>query len=129
VVGQCPSSVSPVAMTAVQSSMGATFCVGKDEMLLLERTGLNESYSRKFVVEGNEELVGLQNPEKNVSYLFPYSETQLLNVNPDLSPYGLSSGLLDSAFVRLFLFESLPGFEKVYSSPNNLVKIYKYAGA
>ncbi|VVB68308.1 Dolichyl-phosphooligosaccharide-protein glycotransferase [Candidatus Norongarragalina meridionalis] len=129
IVGQCPSSVSPVQMAALQSSFGATYCAGKDEMILLTRTGLDANYSRKFKIQGNENFIGLSQLDANVSYLFPYSETQFVNINPDLSPYGMKSGIADAAFVRLFFLESLPGFEKVYSSPNNLVKIYKYAGA
>ena len=68
--------------------------------------------------------------EENASYLFAsfYYQDQLINVNPDLSVYGLESGLVDSNFVKLFFFEELPGFKLVYRSPNNLVKIFEYEG-
>ncbi|MFH0922669.1 MAG: hypothetical protein V1811_01270, partial [Candidatus Micrarchaeota archaeon] len=62
-------------------------------------------------------------------YLFPLSQTEILNVNPDLTLIGLDSNLINSAFVRLFFFEKLEGFNLVYSSPNGQVKIFEYVGA
>lgn len=123
-VGTCPSS-GLVELPAYQSSFGAVYCLTQDSFLLLGRNGIEASYQRPIygAVPG-------ATVEGNASYLTSsfYYRDQLINVNPDLSVYGLESDLVDSNFVKLFFFEELPGFKLVYRSPNNLVKVFEYEG-
>ncbi len=123
-VGTCPSS-GLVEMPAYQSSFGAVYCLTQDSFLLLSRNGIDSSYQRPIygAIPGTI-------TEENTSYLLAsfYYQDQLINVNPDLTVYGLESNLVDSNFVKLFFFEELPGFKLVYRSPNNLVKVFEYEG-
>ena len=123
-VGTCPVA-GPSQMPAYQSSFGAVYCMTQDSMLLYGRNGLNDTYQRKFKIAAPGTAM-----DKNESYLGPsyVSTSSVLNLNPDLSIYGLDSKVYESAFARLFFTENFPGFKLVYSSPNNVVKIFEYEG-
>ena len=119
--GQCPTAVP---MPALQSSFGMTYCAGQNELTLLGRGGeLVSGYRRPYVVV--QDLSATQEIDENTSYLFPYAQNTFVNANPDLSPAGLNSTLINSVFVRLYLFENLPGFKLDYRSPNGEVKIFE----
>jgi hypothetical protein len=124
VVGQCPLTASPVALPALQSSFGATYCAGKNELFLLTRNGLDEKYRRAFKIAGVDAVTEL---DANTSYLFPIAQNQFINANPDLSYGGLDNRVFYAAFTRLFFFQNLPGFKLVYSSPRGQVKIFEYS--
>jgi len=125
-VGNCPQSASPVALPALQSSFGAVYCVGEKELFLLSASSsLNASYKRPYTIAGRDQFSEVF---QNTSYFFPISQTQILNVNPDLTPIGLKSNVINAAFTRLFFFEQLDGFKLVYRSQNGQVKIFEYAG-
>ena len=119
--GQCPTAVP---MPALQSSFGMTYCAGQNELTLLGRGGeLVSGYRRPYVVM--QDLSSAQVIDENTSYLFPYAQNTFVNPNPDLSPAGLNSTLINSVFVRLYLFENLPGFKLAYRSPHGEVKIFE----
>ncbi|NYZ75478.1 hypothetical protein H0O03_04435 [Candidatus Micrarchaeota archaeon] len=119
--GQCPTAVP---MPALQSSFGMTYCAGQNELTLLGRGGeLVSGYRRPFVVV--QDLSATQEIDENTSYLFPYSQNTFVNPNPDLSQAGLNNTLIKSVFVRLYLFENLPGFKLAYRSPHGEVKIFE----
>jgi asparagine N-glycosylation enzyme membrane subunit Stt3 len=125
----CPG-VPGAQLPAVQSTASnyagkpVVYCAADSNFLLLTDKGVNNTYSRKFQIT--------QTPAEmnnaNVSYLLPYQQNVFLNINPDYSFMGLKSKLFESAFVRLYLRESLPGFELVFTSKNGEVKIFKYTG-
>ncbi|MBI5036190.1 hypothetical protein HZC09_02505 [Candidatus Micrarchaeota archaeon] len=123
--GQCPASLSPVPLMLIQSGYGPIYCAGQDEYFLATQSGLNTSYSRKYKILGRDQLASVSS---EFSYLVPWSDNKLLNLNPYLEPLGTKSSLLRSAFVRMFFFNEFPGFKLVHSSPNGLVKIFEYTG-
>lgn len=121
VAGQCPTAV---AMTALKSTFGAVYCAGKDSLIPIGRGNeLQTQFSRKFVLV--QDPTQITQIDENTSYLFPYSQGTFLNPNPDLSYAGLNNTLIKSVFVRLYLFENLPGFKLSYRSPNGEVKIFE----
>jgi hypothetical protein len=127
-VGNCPQSAVPTQLPALQSkSFGPVYCLGEKEMFqLASSNALNASYKRPFVIASSTQVTEIY---QNTSYLFPLSQTEILNVNPDLTLIGLNSNVINSAFTRLFFFEKLDGFKLVYKSPNSQVKIFEYVGA
>jgi asparagine N-glycosylation enzyme membrane subunit Stt3 len=120
--GQCPAFASPVPMPMLQSSFGATYCMAQNELLLLTRNGIDYSLKRPYKIMGGEQVSEI---DANTSYLFSMGQGKFLNVNPDLRYASLESKLINSAYVHLYFFESLPGFELVYRSPQGLVKIFR----
>ncbi|OIO28489.1 hypothetical protein COX86_04140 [Candidatus Micrarchaeota archaeon CG_4_10_14_0_2_um_filter_60_11] len=124
-IGACPTS-GPTQLPAYQSNpFGAVYCATQDSFLLYQNNGLNETYQRKFqfVSPG----MTMQKEYDYLSRSFT-AANQVLNVNPDLSVYGLDSKVYKSAFARLFFTENFPGFKLVYKSPNELVKVFEYEG-
>lgn len=122
--GQCPQAIAPVALPAYQSGLtGATYCLSQSHLLLLTQKGLDASYRRVYKLVGRDDV----DPSKldaNTSYLFNFGDT-LVNTNPDISYAGLSNSALNASFTRLYFFESLPGVELAYRSPNAQVKVFK----
>ena len=120
--GECPGVVK---LPALQSNFGMVFCAGQDQLLLLGRGGeMTPDYNRPYkVIQSREDA--LAPIYANTSYLFPYSQNTFINANPDLSPAGLNNTLINSVFVRLYLFENLEGFKLAYRSPNGEVKIFE----
>ncbi|MEW5955541.1 MAG: STT3 domain-containing protein [Candidatus Micrarchaeota archaeon] len=119
--GQCPTAVP---MPALKSSFGMVYCAGQNELMLLGRGGeLVADYRRPYVVV--QDLATTQEINENTSYLFPYAQNTFVNPNPDLSPAGYNNTLIKSVFVRLYLFENLPGFRLAYRSPHGEVKIFE----
>ena len=124
VAGNCPQSVSPIALPALRSNFGAVYCLTETEMILLTQSGLNSSLKRPYKVIGRDEI---KEVDPNTTYLQPYQQQgTFVNPNPFLEPYGLKSNLINSAYVRLFFFNQLPGFNLIYTSPNSGVKIFEY---
>ncbi|MBI5635928.1 hypothetical protein HY993_03115 [Candidatus Micrarchaeota archaeon] len=125
--GNCPSTVAPFPMPALKSSLtGATYCLAKDQYFLLDpRTNtFIENYSRKFALAGRDPIDG-NNLDNQTAYLFPYSQNQFINTNPDLTYVGIDSRVFYSAFTRLYFFEKLPGTTLAYRSARSEVKIFQ----
>jgi len=124
-VGTCPVE-GPSQMAAYQSGFGSVYCLTSDSFLLLSNTGLVSGYQRPIALA----QPGVTEFDANTSYVVPsfFAENQLINVNPDLSVYGLESKAMQSAFTKLFFFEEFPGFKLVYRSPNSIVKVFEYQG-
>ncbi len=123
--GQCPSQLTGVALPAFRSSLTqATYCFTNDEYLLLTQRGIDSSFKRKYKILGRDQ-VDTSNLDSDTSYLFGFANNQFLNANPDLSYVGIDNNVVNAAFTRLFLFESLPGFQMEHRSPRGEVKIFK----
>jgi hypothetical protein len=123
--GQCPQGVSPIPLQAYKSSLtGGIYCLSKSHLLLLTQQGLKSDYKRAYKLVGRD-TVDARELEANFSYLFPVGEGTLINVNPDISYVGLDNRVFYAAFNRLYFFETLPGVEMAYRSPNSMVKIFK----
>ena len=125
VIGECPPALTPIALPAIGSSFGATYCAGQNELFLATRQGLDSKYKRKYVILGASE-VDVNNLDPTVSYLMPIAQNKFINLNPYLP--GFNNRVFYSAFTRLFFFETYPGFKLVYKSPNGIVKIFEYTG-
>lgn len=126
VIGQCPPNLTPIQMPALQSStFGITYCAAKEDMYILTQQGINDSLKRPYKIAGRDNITVI---DENTSYLFPTSQSQFINVNPYIDPLGYKSQVINSAYTRLYFFESLQGFKLVYKSPNNQVKIFEYIG-
>ncbi|MBI4361425.1 hypothetical protein HY572_06685 [Candidatus Micrarchaeota archaeon] len=125
VVGNCPASLTGVPVPAMQSSFGLVYCVTQNELLLVTNDGQLSGTARSYKLVGRDNITQLS---ENESYLFAIGENQFINVNPDLEPFNMKSNVFNAAFTRLYFFESLPGFELAYRSPNSQVKIFKYTG-
>ncbi len=125
VIGECPPALTPVALPALASSFGVTYCAGQNELFLATRQGLDPTYKRKYKIIGASE-VDVNNLDPSVSYLIPIAQNKFINVNPYLP--GFNNRVFYSAFTRLFFFETYPGFKLVYKSPNGMVKIFEYLG-
>ncbi|NYZ77854.1 hypothetical protein H0N96_00425 [Candidatus Micrarchaeota archaeon] len=125
VIGECPPALTPVALPALGSSFGATYCAGQNELFLATRNGLDQTYKRKYQILGNTQI-DPNNLDPNTSYLIGMSQGKFINVNPYLPSF--NNKVFYSAFTRLFFFETYPGFKLVYKSPNGIVKIFEYTG-
>lgn len=122
--GNCPQSVSPVPMPAIQSSLtGAIYCFAQDEYFLLANDGLDKNYSRKFKLAGRDSFANLT---ANYSYLFATGQNQFINVNPGLAYAGLNNTYFHSLYAKLFFFDKAPGFKLAYRSPNGQVKVFEF---
>ncbi|MFH1780302.1 MAG: STT3 domain-containing protein [Candidatus Micrarchaeota archaeon] len=114
-VGECPSSVSPVQLPLLKSTLGPTYCITNEDLLLLNQDGTLKAIPLKVIVLGD-------TISNETAYVTMF-QNAILNVNPYLGE--LESKVIDAPFTRLFFFENLPGFSVEYVSPNGQVKIFK----
>ncbi len=120
VQGECPFAPN---MVLVGSNLGTAYCLSQTEMVPLDRSGLRTDLARSFQAINLRERV--ENVSVDMNYLIPTSQQSFVNVNPDLRVAGRVSSLINSTFVRLYVFENLPGFKLAYRSPNGEVKIFE----
>ncbi len=119
---QCPFAQG---LTLAQSSFGLSYCLNQNQIIPIDNSGLRSDLARDF------SIISLQSQNKtvvdaNMSYLLPVSQQSLINANPDFRLVNKSSAILDSAYVRLYFFNNLPGYKLVYTSPTGEVKIFEY---
>ncbi|MFH0713563.1 MAG: hypothetical protein V1722_03655, partial [Candidatus Micrarchaeota archaeon] len=120
VKGQCPFAQS---MALLQSSFGPTYCLSQDQIIPVDRSGLRTDLARGF--KSIDLKSKIENVDLNTSYLISVSQNVLIDANPNLSLFGRNSSIVNAAYTRLYLFENLPGYKLVYSSPLGEVKIFE----
>ncbi len=120
VKGECPYARG---MILIQSNFGAVYCASQSELIPIDQSGLRTDFARVFEVIDIRKKV--ENIDPNKHYLIPLSESVLVDANPDLRIIGRESKVVNSTFVRLYVFENLPGFNLVYRSTNGEVKIFE----
>ncbi len=118
--GQCPFSQG---LLLAQSSFGAVYCASDSQIIPVDKNGLRTDLARTYKV------IDLRNPVAEVNetthYLIPVSQTEFIDVNPDLRVIGRVSKAINSTYIRLYVFENLPGFKLAFRSPNGEVKIFE----
>ncbi|MBU1197107.1 hypothetical protein KJ765_01195 [Candidatus Micrarchaeota archaeon] len=122
---QCPG-VIPRAM--MYSGFGAFYCLDNNGGLsLLIKPGEEKALNNPQLVSlGGDSRINAV-PLSSTGFLYN-SNAAFMNLNPDLETLTdgrLKSHLFEAAFVQLFFFGTLEGFEHAYTSPNGQVKIFK----
>ncbi len=108
------------------SSFGAAYCIDQTgNVFFLSSDGSQKQLDGPRLVRMDDSSVA---PSSLGNNLFFNTRPTFLNLNPDLGALTdgkVESHLVDSAFVNLFFYKKLDGFELAYESPNGQVKIFK----